>query len=117
MGLQYAAGFVRDSSPRRASRIAIAAEIARRIPGKGDAVLASRDEPAPWSLPPVDLFRWRIVLPPLGFPPDRPYQGATLTVGPADFPPGAGASGLLLSTPISWAAKPFPIQAKDAAGW
>lgn len=107
MGLQYVAGFVRDAGPQT-SRMVAAGRIARMLPCDG-AVLASREEPAPWSLPPVDLFRWRIVLPPRGFPPDQPYPGVRITVGPVDVPPRAGFSGLILSTPVSWADKPFPI--------
>ncbi|HEY2588229.1 MAG TPA: glycosyltransferase family 39 protein [Tepidisphaeraceae bacterium] len=106
-GLQYVGGFVRDARPQT-SRTVAAARIAGMLP-KDLAVLASREEPAPWSLPPVDLFRWRIVLPPRGFPADRAYSDAAITVGPADCPLGSGVSAVFLSTPISWADKPFPI--------
>jgi hypothetical protein len=111
MGLQYVVGFVRDAR-EPTSRTRVAEEIASMLPRDG-AVLASREEPAPWSLPPVDLFRWRIVLPPRGFPSDDAYPGAAITVGPADFPAGSKVMRCFLSTPISWAEKPFPIEREE----
>lgn len=114
MGVQYVGGFVRDSRPQT-SRTRAAAQIAGMLRENG-AVLASREEPAPWSLPPVDLFRWRIVLPPRAFPPDRPYPDATVTVGPVDLDPGSGiVRRYLLATPISWADKHYSIEPDSKA--
>jgi len=59
-------------------------------------------EPAPYSLPPVDLFGWKILL----FPKDvsKEAGGGYLIVRQVDPP------GLWLSTPISWADKQFEVQ-------
>jgi hypothetical protein len=61
-------------------------------------------------LPPVDLFRWRIVLPPRGSPGDRPFPGAIAAVSPADFSDNSSLTRWIFTTPISWANKPFRIQ-------
>jgi hypothetical protein len=108
MGLQYAAGFARDSGSKTSRTIA-AAQLAGML-RDGGSMLASREEPAPWSLPPVDLFRWQIVLPPRSWPQCRPFTGAAVNVAPEDFPEGSLLKRLFFSTPISWADKPFRIQ-------
>jgi hypothetical protein len=108
MGVQYVAGFARDSGSKTSRTIA-AAQLAGML-GDGNSTLASQEEPAPWSLPPVDLFRWRIVLPPRSWPEGRPFPGAVVSVAPADFPQGSLLKRLFFSTPISWADKPFRIQ-------
>lgn len=107
-GVQYLIGFQRDCGSNT-SRTIIAAELARRIP-QDHGVLASREEPGPWSLPPVDLFRWNIVLPPRSWPADLPFDSADLTVGPADFFQKPTLRGIFVGTPISWADKPFHVQ-------
>jgi hypothetical protein len=107
-GLQYVAGFARDSG-LKTSRTIAAAQLAGML-GDGGSTLASQEEPAPWSLPPVDLFRWQIVLRPRSWPEGRPFPGAVVSVAPADFPQGSLLKRLFFSTPISWADKPFRIQ-------
>ena len=108
MGLQYVAGFERDSGSKTSRTIA-AEKLAGMLRDEG-STLASREEPAPWSLPPVDLFRWQIVLPPRSWPQDQPFPGVAVNVAPADFPPVSLLKRLFFSTPISWADKPFRIQ-------
>ena len=108
MGLQYLVGFERDTRPET-SRTMAAARLADLL-HKEEATLATLQEPAPWSLPPVDLYRWRIVLTPRGWPGDRPFPGAIATVSPADFPTNSSLAHWVFGTPISWADKSFRIQ-------
>jgi hypothetical protein len=115
MGIQYLIGFERDSRPQTSRTIA-AVQLADLLKRNGGGVLASGEEPAPWSLPPVDLFRWKIVLPPRGWPMDQAFDGAMVTVGPEDTSQQPNFSNLLLSTPISWADKPFEIQIAPSEG-
>jgi hypothetical protein len=113
-GVQYLVGFQRDCGPKT-SRAILADELASRL-SQGDGVLASREEPAPWSLPPVDLFRWTIVLPPRNWPADRPFEGADATIGPDDFFLHPTLGQVLFSTPISWADKSFKVQVSSNKG-
>lgn len=115
MGVQYVIGFERDTQPQNSRTIA-AARLAGLLNKTGHGVLASREEPAPWSLPPVDLFRWTIVLPPREWMRDRPFAGTTVSVGPEDTSQQPTLSNLLLSTPISWADKPFRIELAPSKG-
>ena len=106
-GVAYLRGFIRDS--REQTTRMIAAEKIRQSESDG-AVLATREEPAPWSLPPVDLFRWKVVATPRDLPADQPFPGARITIGPTTT---ASFSDLLhpgRSTPLSWASKPFHIE-------
>jgi hypothetical protein len=106
-GIQYVAGFIRDCS-NQTTRLATA-EVIRSSLGMGNNILASWEEPAPWSLPPVDLFRWHVIVPPRGWPHDQPYAGARLTTGPSDFSGHQGDRQMLSLPSISWADKSFPI--------
>lgn len=105
-GCLYLRGFVRDASGQP-SRMVAAARL-QDLLNSGDKVLITRNEPAPWSLPPVDLFRWRIVLPPIGKQEHQPVA-AEVNCGPSDLPPGDHHILVkwLVSTPISWASKLF----------
>ena len=107
-GVQYWAGFQRDCRPNT-SRTMLAAELAGRL-SQGSGVLASSQEPAPWSLPPVDLFRWTIVLPPRNWPAVQRFDGADVTIAPEDVFLHPSLRELLFSTPISWADKSFDVQ-------
>ena len=100
-GLPYVRGFLRDGSTHT-TRSAAAGQI-QRLLESGRRVLETRHEPAPWSLPPVDLFRWRIVLPPRNATLQISAGEADVAVGPAEF---SGAD----PTPIGWASKPFEIR-------
>jgi hypothetical protein len=94
----YERGFIADSLSDD-SRTRAAAAIDARLASTGQSpVLYITSEPAPYCLPPVNLFRWRIIL----LPPD----GAV----PAGFPAGVliqpHQSFKLMdpsATPISWA--------------
>ena len=106
----YLNAFLHDTSGQT-TRTAAAQEIEGRL-RSGDRVLATRLEPAPWSMPPVDLFRWRIVLLPRTPTANVAAPAADVTVAPADLPSGdqSAAFKLLTATPISWASKPFDVQ-------
>jgi hypothetical protein len=106
----YLRGFVRDASGQT-SRMVAGAHL-QGLLNSGDKVLITRNEPAPWSLPPVDLFRWRIVLPPIGKQEHQPVVAEEVTCGPSDLSPGDQHTIVkwLVSTPISWASKPFRIE-------
>jgi len=104
----YLCGFIRDSSGR-SSRLADASRLDDLL-RLGGRLMATREEPAPWSLPPVDLFRWELVVPPRGLPRESPDANADVTVGPANLSSLTNGIGLLTSTPISWAAKPFDME-------
>ncbi|MGA3067841.1 MAG: glycosyltransferase family 39 protein [Tepidisphaeraceae bacterium] len=94
----YERGFMRDASPvnsRTEAADALSQMLKGASPGIGQMLLIEA-EPAPYCLPPVDLFRWKIVL--------LPYSDfAAYTVKPDD------SINVLnpLSNPISWADKRF----------
>jgi hypothetical protein len=121
-GACYTIGFVRDSGPN-ASRLA-AAERLRDLQKSGFArVIVTPIEPAPFSVPPVDLFRSVIVLPPKDArQPAVPFDGAY--VRPVDLPDFTFDGGAFFvtggqpprwlarlggvrATRLSWADKPF----------
>ena len=104
-GMRYVAGFSADASGDT-TRIVAAGEIRRHFQVDGQ-ILATREEPAPWSLPPADLFRWKIIVPPRTLGPDAPYPAATLTIGPVDYPESRSILEWLNATPISWAGRRF----------
>ena len=111
MGHLYVQGFMRDSSPNT-TRMKAAAQIRQMLP-PGDAMLITPIEPAPWSMPPADLFRWTIVVEPRSA--NGSIPDGIVEVRPMDVPPGPGSSvaKLLTSTPISWASKSFQVTAND----
>ena len=94
VGMRYDLNFLADSRPTSTRREA-ARTLAAVAPGGTLAVTA---DPAPYGLPPVNLFTWRLVLLPRG---QQRIDG--LTVRPTD----TATAGL--SSPISWADKPFLI--------
>lgn len=59
-GVPYLSGFLMDSSPDN-SRLASAARLESLL-GSEPRTLAVLAEPAPYVMPPFDLFRWRLVL-------------------------------------------------------
>jgi hypothetical protein len=98
--LPYVAGFVRDASPRP-SRL-IAAERLKDLLDQGTATsLELSAEPAPYCMPPLDLFRTRLILPPTG---GSAAADVSLRLNPA----GTRA-------PISWADVRFAIVPRRAA--
>jgi hypothetical protein len=102
-GHLYLRDFLRDSSPET-TRMQAAAEIRGKLPA-GNGVLITPIEPAPWSMPPANLFEWKIILDLKSGAPLRPFKDA-VSVRPIDVAPGPK---LLTSTPISWACKPFEV--------
>jgi hypothetical protein len=99
----YVRGFVRDSRPVT-SRLA-AAERLRRPEGGGARTMAVMADPAPYFLPPVDLFAWRIVKVPTE--PQQPHPDTDVWVRPVDIP--ADAAPGVPHARISWADKHFEI--------
>ena len=95
-GVPYVAAFVRDSRPVT-SRLA-AAESIRRLAPQGTDIVTYAD-PAPYSMPPVDLFRNRLLVAPRGMAVDS-AQALVVSVDEA-------AS----VAPISWADVRFEIVA------
>jgi hypothetical protein len=100
----YERGFIGDSLSGD-SRMRAAAAIDRRLADAGPSpVLYIKSEPAPYCLPPINLFRWRVIL--------LPADGA--------IPVGSGAGVLVTpreslkvmdpsATPISWADVGFDV--------
>jgi hypothetical protein len=113
-GWHYVIGFVRDSTDQT-TRLVAAAQIHDLLGTHDHVLLASREEPAPWSLPPVNLFRWRVIVVPRGWPEDKPFPEALMTIGPADFASYSEVPQLLSPPDMSWADKAFTIQ-MTAAG-
>jgi hypothetical protein len=101
----YERGFVRDSLPNDSRMRAAAAIDAGLTGGPQTSVLYIASEPAPYCLPPVNLFRWRVVLlPGDGQTPAGSDAGTTVRVSnPVKvFDP--------MATPISWADKTFDVK-------
>jgi hypothetical protein len=99
--ITYERGFVGDATIRN-TRMKSAGEIVRGAPDNRTLYITA--EPAPYGLPPVNLFYWRIVLLPAGgeVPPGSPpgilvkADDSYSVLNPGD-------------TPISWAGKRFDV--------
>lgn len=95
-GWPYLRGFVRDAGAET-SRLAAAREVeALRQAGGKRLLLAA--EPAPYAVPPANVFDWPVVLVPKGSRPE-----AFAEAGDVIVEVGEG------DTPISWADKPFRV--------
>jgi hypothetical protein len=103
-GAIYVAGFVRDSGSRT-TRLEVAEEL-ETIRRRGFVGLATPIEPAPFSLPPVDLWKWRIELPPRDNPTAAPPDG--VAVRPLDVP-GDTWLHRWLAPRLCWASKSFGV--------
>ncbi|MDB5173022.1 MAG: hypothetical protein JWN51_1795 [Phycisphaerales bacterium] len=112
-GLLYVRGFVRDCRPET-GRIETA-RLLRNENERGARTLALWAEPAPYYMPPVDLFRWQMLLLPRGAQMQEQSLLADVVVRPIDYPPG-GAERSVFATPMSWADKRFDVQAKPRPG-
>lgn len=103
--LRYELNFIVDSS-HSSTRLEAARAIGR---DSQNSTLAVWAEPAPYCLPPVNVFDWRMVLEPAGSE-NQLLPPGTLGVRPVDDP-GSSVSVVTarVSSPISWANKPFAI--------
>jgi hypothetical protein len=106
-GGRYLIGFVRDCRPVT-SRLLTAEKIRTEIDG-GAHSIAMWVEPAPYSMPPVDLFRCRLLLLPRGTRFNAEEYPADLCIPPAD------ATLQRRSPAISWADRVFSISLKPSA--
>jgi hypothetical protein len=104
----YVNGFYADSQPLT-TRQREAVEIQLRYQA-GARSLALASDPAPYCLPPVDLFQWTL----MKVPGLTGSSGNSTTKGPADLivvpVDKAADQPFLMSTPISWASKPFRVE-------
>jgi len=122
-GLSYVAGFVKDCGPQT-SRLRTAEKL-QELQREGFTTLGVLAEPAPYGLPPVNLFGWRILL-----MPQRPDAQALASADVLIRPWGTGpfeAEGFhgddpsferrwgIRRTPISWADKPFQLLVRRPA--
>lgn len=113
-GARYLQKFVQDAQPVT-SRMAEGQRLALGA-GRIPLSIALVDEPAPYCLPPVNLFDWRLTLLPRGQQTSDADVLIRAVDDPAREPPVAPGAFLLpparpgAVTPISWAAKPFRIE-------
>ncbi len=120
-GSEYLLGFARDASPGD-SRARVAAQL-DAYARSGARTLGVVSEPAPYCLPPVDLFRWEIYLLPAN--PDAETIGKLdVLVRPWGMRPFGDADALashradppvlleLDTRPIGWADKRFDVQVR-----
>ena len=99
-------GFMRDTA-EPTGRIRLA-ETLERYRASGARTLAISAEPAPYCLPPVDLFRWEIRLVPRGFSSSEMANAADISARAVDsYRPHAW--GEIRGSPVSWADKPFAV--------
>jgi hypothetical protein len=96
-GWPYLQGFIRDRGPLT-SRLAAAAEIEEFRKAGAKRVLISA-EPAPYAVPPLNLFDWQVILVPRNRKPDHFAQPGDVIVQIVEG-----------DTPISWADKKFKIK-------
>lgn len=103
-GSLYLRGFIRDTK-EPTSRI----RLAERLGATNRAAwrtIAIEAEPAPYCLPPVNLFDLQVCLVPRAFPESRIGEIGDVAIIPID-PPSVLSWDSLISTPISWADKRF----------
>ena len=121
-GTAYLAKFIDDAAPPT-TRLA-EAERLRDLHRRGARTLMIVAEPAPYCLPPVDVFGWRVMLAPRGArltgevvagadvivrAVDRHPTGQAAPPGFKRLPPVRAGPAAQLHAPISWAAKPFEV--------
>lgn len=125
-GAVYLAKFIDDRGPAT-TRLA-EAERLRDLHARGARDLFIVAEPAPYCLPPVNVFDWRIELAPRGAPPTgEVLAGADAFVRAVDRPSADEPGGFVRlppvpsgpadrwAAPISWAAKPFEILVQETS--
>ncbi|HPD28380.1 MAG TPA: hypothetical protein PLL20_00180 [Phycisphaerae bacterium] len=120
-GAAYVESFLRDSASHH-TRIRQAEHLAE-LQRNGARTLLTDRVPAPYCLPPVNLFDWTIILAPRGQP-DAPGQNADVSIRVVDVPPAPGSPSsdyVPFSTDgrpwlglarMSWANKPFAGRAR-----
>lgn len=108
-GFSYVRGFVRDSGSMT-SRLAVAGQL-EAIRESGGHRLAVFAEPAPYCQPPVDLFRWQLLLMPRGSTIPEAQNAADAFVRPID--PKRVWQGM--TTPLSWADKRFELRSIESS--
>ncbi|MDM8008696.1 MAG: glycosyltransferase family 39 protein [Phycisphaerae bacterium] len=120
-GAAYVESFLRDTTSHH-TRLRQAEQLAE-LQRSGARTLVVDREPAPYCLPPVNLFEWTVIRGPRGRY-DGPGQDADVRISVLDAPPSSGAPPLdhtLFSTDgrpwlglarMSWANKPFAGQAR-----
>ena len=132
---RYMRGFVADCGQHN-SRMAEARRlqqmlqelVANRDPRGGPLILATAAESAPYCMPPVDLFRWQVILLPKGKgleeaakvvkadvfiqAADEPSPGGTVVGDFIELPPAIAP--VVPPTVISWADKPFRVFVRGA---
>jgi hypothetical protein len=118
-GLDYLYGFIADSG-KLTSRIEAAQwiEATNTIDGRASTTYAVWAEPAPYVVPPLNLFRDRLLLLPEGYEPRAGQWPAKVMMKAEDTPAREaeawtkGAERIVVGrrgTRISWAAKPIVI--------
>ncbi|MBV8779947.1 MAG: hypothetical protein JO353_00990, partial [Phycisphaerae bacterium] len=119
MAVSYDWHFARETWDRRTRWII--ADRLQEMQALGASTLAIDAEPAPYCFPPVDLFHWKIDLLSLRAPTTLKED---VQIDPVDSVPRWLVPGVrywirprLLSTPISWAAKPFRIEVKPGVAF
>lgn len=120
-GSRYYAGFVSDAfSPTSRTNAAQIIEAHRRAGAKSVGVFA---EPAPYAVPPVNLFDWPVVLLPEGYDPQWDGNPPDVVVQAVDdfVPPGEPWASRYKwdfvnpvgdIAPMRWAGKPFLVMSK-----
>ncbi|CAN5400051.1 hypothetical protein BH09PLA1_BH09PLA1_33790 [soil metagenome] len=114
-GVSYVWHFI-DDSAQRSTRVIAALRLQKHL-ASGAATIATAAEPAPYSMPPVDLFTTRLIL---LAPGEFDRSDAHISIRTVDRVPRDPVPGSefwfrprLLGTPISWAHKPFEVRAKS----
>jgi hypothetical protein len=110
-GVFYVRGFMWDARPET-GRIE-QARLLRNESEQGARTLAVWAEPAPYCMPPVDLFRWQILLLPEGAGTQEGVRIADVSVRPVDYLTERGWRSSFASTPIGWADKPFEVRSRS----
>jgi hypothetical protein len=117
-GLIYLGGYVADATGDT-TRLRAAEELRAMAGGRGLSV-ALAAEPAPYSVPPLNLFDWTIVLMPRPGAFELP-AGADVAIRAVDDAgkvktlPTRGYPPAWLPSPMSWAAKRFEVIVRDGA--
>jgi hypothetical protein len=111
-GISYLRAFMRDCRPIT-SRLA-EAERLRALNPHGAETLATYADPAPYCLPPVDLFDGKVVSLAKDADPAEGVKMGEISVRAVDISAKVDGSwtGLFTATPISWADKQFDVRTR-----